>query len=99
MSTVLDFITILLYDGLGNLVSYLTAHAPRFNIRLGKKQFLVIGISLTAKFSTSVVSENLLFTGVDRPAALLDDRWRIYGTQTYTHRCFCQSFSYNKGEY
>jgi hypothetical protein len=29
---------------------------------LGKRQSLVMGIGLTAKFSTSVISENLLFT-------------------------------------
>lgn len=33
-----------------------------FHKLLGKKQFLVMGVGLTAKFSTSVISENLLFT-------------------------------------
>ena len=39
------------------LVSYLLFHGL-----LGKRQSVVMGIGLTAKFSTSVISENLLFT-------------------------------------
>ena len=33
-----------------------------FNRLLGKRQALVLGVGLTAKFSTSVISENLLFS-------------------------------------
>jgi Kef-type K+ transport system membrane component KefB len=39
------------------LVSYLLFHSI-----LGKRQSLVMGVGLTAKFSTSVANENLLFT-------------------------------------
>jgi hypothetical protein len=38
-------------------ISYLLFHKL-----LGKRQSLVMGIGLTTKFSTSVISENLLFT-------------------------------------
>jgi len=33
-----------------------------FNRLLGKKQSVILGVGLTAKFSTSVISENLLYT-------------------------------------
>jgi len=33
-----------------------------FNRLLGKRQSVILGVGLTAKFSTSVISENLLFT-------------------------------------
>jgi len=52
---ILVIITISLFSRLS--VSYLLFHKI-----LGKRQSLVMGVGLTAKFSTSVVSENLLFS-------------------------------------
>jgi Kef-type K+ transport system membrane component KefB len=52
---ILVIITISLFSRLS--VSYLLFHKI-----LGKRQSLVMGVGLTAKFSTSVVSENILFS-------------------------------------
>jgi len=45
-----------------SLLSRLSVSYLLFHKILGKRQSLVMGVGLTAKFSTSVVSENLLFT-------------------------------------
>lgn len=45
-----------------SLLSRLTVSYLLFHKLLGKKQSLVMGVGLTSKFSTSVISENLLFT-------------------------------------
>jgi len=45
-----------------SLVARLVLSYLLFHRLLGKRQSLVMGVGLTAKFSTSVVSENLLFS-------------------------------------
>jgi hypothetical protein len=45
-----------------SLFSRLSVSYLLFNKILGKRQALVMGTGLTAKFSTSVVSENILFS-------------------------------------
>ena len=45
-----------------SLLSRLVVSYLLFHKLLGKRQSLVMGVGLTAKFSTSVISENLMFT-------------------------------------
>ncbi len=54
-------------------VSRLSISYLLFHRLLGKRQSLIMGIGLTSKFSTSVITENLLFSaGTDHRAPLLD---------------------------